>query len=589
MPAVDKANLLVVDDRPDKLLAFSSILEQLEQNVITVQSGEEALKQVLAHDFAVILLDVHMPGMDGLETAALIRKRRKSAHTPIIFITAYADEMHTAQGYSLGAVDYILSPVVPEILCTKVKVFVDLFLMTQEVKRRAEERVALVREQAARVAAEAARRRSAFLAEAAATLASSLDLNTLLAGVSRLVVPFLADLFALILDDAQNGLQRAQVTWSQGGDGEAVRTASLDTSPNTALMEAVERVLASGEVEFLTDPGSWRTSPEEPDSAAPDFLPHLTALFPLRARGRPLGVLCLALGPSGRHYEAADLELADDLASRVAIALDNALLLAREQAARAELAEKAGELLKLNSALERSNSELDAFAYIVSHDLKEPLRGIHNYSQFLIADYADKLDEAGVAKLQTLMRLTQRMQALLDSLFYYSRVGRQDLALAQVDLQQALEEALELLHARVQESGVQISLPRPLPMLLADRARIGEVFSNLIANAIKYNDKSEKRVEIGFTRPACEPGAEAAPPVFYVRDNGIGIDARHAETVFHIFKRLHGRDAYGGGVGAGLTIVKKIVERHGGRIWIESTPGEGSTFHFTLSASGSSP
>src|SRR6266702_5426645 len=116
-----KCNILVVDDLPDKLLVLESILAELAQNVITVRSGEEALRRVLKHDFAVILLDVNMPGMDGLETAAYIRRRKKSAHTPIIFITAFADEIHTARGYSLGAVDYILSPIVPQVLRSKVK------------------------------------------------------------------------------------------------------------------------------------------------------------------------------------------------------------------------------------------------------------------------------------------------------------------------------------------------------------------------------------------------------------------------------------------------------------------------------------
>src|SRR5881392_873346 len=146
----DKTNILLVDDLPEKLLVLSSVLEELDQNIITARSGEEALRRVLEQEFAVILLDVNMPGMDGLETAAMIRRRRKSAHTPIIFITAFADEMHTAQGYSLGAVDYILSPVVPEVLRTKVKVFVELFRMAQQVRRQADEQVALAHEQAAR-------------------------------------------------------------------------------------------------------------------------------------------------------------------------------------------------------------------------------------------------------------------------------------------------------------------------------------------------------------------------------------------------------------------------------------------------------
>src|SRR5436190_4309982 len=154
MSSADKVNILVVDDLPDKLLVLGSVLEELGQNIIAARSGEEALRRVLENDFAVILLDVAMPGMNGFETAELIRRRKKSAHTPIIFITAFSDELHTSQGYSLGAVDYILSPVVPEVLRTKVRVFVELFLMTQQVRRQADERVALAEEQAARAAAE---------------------------------------------------------------------------------------------------------------------------------------------------------------------------------------------------------------------------------------------------------------------------------------------------------------------------------------------------------------------------------------------------------------------------------------------------
>ena len=148
------ASILIVDDRADKLLVLQSLLEPLGQDVVLAHSGEEALKHMLEREFAVILMDVNMPTMDGLETAALIRKRRKTAHTPIIFITAYADEMHTARGYSLGAVDYILTPIVPGVLRTKVKVFVDLFLMASQIKDQAEQRIALAEEQAARLAAE---------------------------------------------------------------------------------------------------------------------------------------------------------------------------------------------------------------------------------------------------------------------------------------------------------------------------------------------------------------------------------------------------------------------------------------------------
>jgi two-component system, sensor histidine kinase len=156
MSVDDKAKILIVDDVPDKVLSIEVILEDLHQTVVSVHSGADALRSLLHDDFAVILLDVNMPGMDGFETASMIRQRQRSEHTPIIFLTALPDDTHATRGYSLGAVDYILTPVVPEVLRTKVAVFVDLWRMTQQAKRQADERVALAHEHAARVAAERA-------------------------------------------------------------------------------------------------------------------------------------------------------------------------------------------------------------------------------------------------------------------------------------------------------------------------------------------------------------------------------------------------------------------------------------------------
>src|SRR3954463_13000540 len=160
----EPTNILVVDALPEKLLVYRTILGELNQNLITAGSGEDALRAVLTHDFAVILLDVNMPGLNGLETAALIRKRKRSAHTPIIFLTAFADEVRAAEGYAQGAVDYIATPVVPAILRAKVRVFADLYRMTQQVKRQADERVALAEERTKRAAAEGESRRVRVLA-----------------------------------------------------------------------------------------------------------------------------------------------------------------------------------------------------------------------------------------------------------------------------------------------------------------------------------------------------------------------------------------------------------------------------------------
>ncbi|QDL08639.1 cyanobacterial phytochrome A [Brasilonema octagenarum UFV-E1] len=252
---------------------------------------------------------------------------------------------------------------------------------------------------------------------------------------------------------------------------------------------------------------------------------------------------------------------------------------------------KADELAKLNLELERSNTELDAFAYIASHDLKEPLRGIHNYASFLIEDYADILDQDGVEKLQTLLRLTSRMEDLIESLLHFSRLGRMELNLQLTDTNELVQHAIQVIKLSMTSEDVEFRIPRPLPTLKCDRIQLAQVFTNLISNAMKYNSRSEKWIEIGYLDEADTPKNCLQPQnshdgeiaiIFYVRDNGIGIKKQYLETIFRIFKRLHGKNHYGGGTGAGLTIAKKIVERHNGRIWVESTYGEGSTFYFAL-------
>jgi light-regulated signal transduction histidine kinase (bacteriophytochrome) len=240
---------------------------------------------------------------------------------------------------------------------------------------------------------------------------------------------------------------------------------------------------------------------------------------------------------------------------------------------------KADELAAINGELERSNQELDAFAYIASHDLKEPLRGIHNYSTFLREDYRDILEADGVEKLDTLIRLTKRMEDLIDSLLHFSRLGRQELRLQVLNLDRIVEDVSEVLRMSYGEGNIEIRAPRSLPPVRGDRVLIEEVLLNLIGNGIKYNTGTDRRVEIGYL----DPGAVREDDVtFFVRDNGIGIREKHLESIFRIFKRLHAPGTYGGGTGAGLTIVKKIIERHGGKIWVESVYGSGSTFYFTL-------
>jgi light-regulated signal transduction histidine kinase (bacteriophytochrome) len=247
---------------------------------------------------------------------------------------------------------------------------------------------------------------------------------------------------------------------------------------------------------------------------------------------------------------------------------------------------KINELAEINLELERSNTELDAFAYIASHDLKEPLRGIHNYSNFLLEDYAEVLNAEGVDKLHTLIKLTKRMEDLINALLHFSRLGRQELSFQSFNLNQSLEAISELFTVSKGGENIEIRIPRSLPNIIGDRVLLEEVFTNLISNAFKYNNQSEKWAEIGFLEPTTSDSLEqpSTPKLltFYVKDNGIGIQEKHMDAIFRIFKRLHGLNKYGGGTGVGLTIVKKIIERHHGRIWIESSYGAGTTFYFTL-------
>nr|GFB97548.1 ethylene receptor 1 [Tanacetum cinerariifolium] len=211
-----------------------------------------------------------------------------------------------------------------------------------------------------------------------------------------------------------------------------------------------------------------------------------------------------------------------------------------------------------------------------------PLRATHYPTRY----YAELLDEEGVSKLQTLVRLSQRMEALIDSLLQMSRIGRLDLEVQPTNMNQLVAEVLELLHPRLEQTHTTVEVRGPLPTVPADPTRLREVLNNLLSNALKYSDKTERYVVVGEATPGKAGIRGAANPddyyVFYVQDNGIGIDPRHHDTIFRIFRRLHAQDKYGGGTGAGLAIAKKMIEKHGGELWVESVIGQGATFYFSI-------
>jgi len=252
---------------------------------------------------------------------------------------------------------------------------------------------------------------------------------------------------------------------------------------------------------------------------------------------------------------------------------------ARElEVARAKIQQQADQLRRHAQKLDQINHNLDEFAYIVSHDLKEPLRGIAAYCDILYEDYGEQLDEDGVRRLGTLGELCRRLERLVAAVLEYCRIGGKLPGEGEVDLDLAVRMAVASLESAISRSGGDVLIDRPLGMGRGDGTLITQIFANLIGNGLKFNSSDPPRVEVGWL--------DEKPRIFYVRDNGIGIAKKHHDEVFNIFRRLHSKKRYEG-TGAGLTIVQKIIQAHGGRIWLESEKDAGSTFFFTLEKVGS--
>lgn len=249
----------------------------------------------------------------------------------------------------------------------------------------------------------------------------------------------------------------------------------------------------------------------------------------------------------------------------------------RRKQLEAELREKHMRLARSNLELERRNRELDEFTRVVSHDLKEPLRGLIAFSDFLAQDEPERLGPQGLEYVRHLRDAAARMRALVDDLLRLSRAGREVGDLAPVALQELLGLIQRDLTASLRARNAELVIAAGLPVVWGDHTRIAQLLTNLIANGIKYNRSDAPCVEVG----AGEDEEPEGMATLFVRDNGIGIDARYHEKIFQLFRRLHARDEFEG-TGAGLAICQKIVHAHGGRIWVESTPGAGSTFWLTL-------
>ncbi len=539
---IQKETILLVDDRPANLLVYKTILEELGQTLITANSGEEALKLVLKHDFAVILLDVNMPTMNGFETAALIRKRRKSAATPIIFLTAFNDEANIAQGYASGAVDFMPTPVVPEVLKAKVRVFIELSQMRRQAALQAEERMR-------REAAEEAAWKAAFLARVSDGLARSQSQADLLSALVRLPVPDLADM-AVAWFNNEGG--HTSIEWSQNLTGG--ETPPLCPKAIPWLDQLIMEVADSGLARVLED-----IPHVEPIDGIPFGNLGSARALPLTVPGQTThGVLVLACVKSRQASQISGL-LAADLAYRIGVALENVMLMER---------------------IREGDRRKDEFLGMLAHELRNPLAPIINCLQ--LQKMIDPADPRMGKIHETIDRQARHMGRLIDDLLDATRLahGKILLRTERCDLNTIVRQTVEDYRNVIDSSGLEleVDLPAETVWIDGDPTRLIQAIGNLLHNAHKFSNPGGKvTVRLGLD-------AEGAAARVVVADTGIGIERSMLSHVFDVFRQAEqGLDRSRGGLGLGLALVKGLTQLHGGEVQAFSAGlGEGAEFIIRL-------
>jgi len=565
-PPAERVNILVVDDLPEKLLVFGTVLEELGQNLVFVRSGKDALREVLQREFAVILLDVNMPDLDGFETAQMIREYQKSAHTPIIFITSYADEMQTSRGYSLGAVDYILSPVVPEVLRSKVRVFVSLHAMQRQVRRQADDRAAMMAAEAARHAAEESNRRSAYLLHASRELGASLDEAVGVEQLVALVVPRLAAAAVVLLVDENGSGRSALAALTRPGGLARLPLRLAELAPPLRL--ALERAIGDkcrAVVPVLPE-DRLGPAPFGPGAAQqlPDALRSVTAL-PLLSGDRVLGALLVV------DAGEPDWQSLEDLAGRAAMAFENARLYR-------SLQNQIVERRAAEAGLHAANRRKDEFLAMLSHELRNPMAAIRSALEVIRRVAPEQPNVAWASEV--LHRQLRQMTRLIEELLDVARISQNKIVLARepVDLGAVIAQSVETARPFIDEREQTLSVTQPdEPVWLqGDFSRLTQIVSNLLHNASKYSGDGAL-IEL-------RSGVDDSGALISVRDHGMGIDAELLPRIFDLFAQgARGLDRAQGGLGVGLTLAMRLAQLHGGHIEAHSDGADrGSEFRVRL-------
>ncbi|MBA4149551.1 MAG: response regulator [Verrucomicrobia bacterium] len=511
-----KVNILIVDDRDDKLLALEAVISTLNENIVKARSGKEALRHLLQTDFAVILLDVAMPGMDGFETAALIRKRPQSELTPIIFVTSLnAAENQIVEGYSLGAVDYILSPIIPDVLKTKVSVFVELYKKTDQIKRQAE------------------RIRQIEQAEHKRQLAEAVDRLEMETQRNRF---FTLSIDLLGIADFTGHFLQLNPTW--------------------------EKILGFTEAELKSKSGFDLVHPED-HGAMCEQMKALQKGSTVYFEGR----YCCKSG----SYRWLAWTAAPFLSEKLIYIF--ARDITDKKATEGEIKSLNSQLTKRVNELSEINGELESFNYSISHDLRAPLRAMQGFAHMLVQEYADVLDDTGKQFAQRIVNSSMYMDTLLHDLLDYSRLTRSQLEPAHITLEGVLSEIVAQHRKDINDRSAELQIARPLLPVYAHLPTLRQVLSNLITNSMKFVD-SQKIPSIKVWTEKREGSVR-----IWVEDNGIGIAKEHQDRVFGLFERLHTREYPGTGVGLALVrkgvermggcVGLESEKGKGSRFWVE--------------------
>ena len=595
-----KVDILVVDDNPTNLVAAAAILNELGQNVVKATSGAEALRRLLTQEFALIILDVRMPDMDGYETARLIRDRDKTRATPIIFLTAFdRSEAQVMRAYELGAVDFLQKPIVPTVLKSKAAVFVELFRKTIEVTRQSEvlrevekkehERALVVARQKweaekLRAEMEQSRRAAEVIAAKAAELAHTVSereraeealrqSNQRLRLLSETATRLLhgarpQDLVTSLFDQisAHLGLEVELGFTVDNGHGLVLDSwAGLDEGIAHAragqiLDEVCDKVVSERRRLIVENLGMGDRFPAMRALGVEAFV-----CYPLLAQGRLMGTLIFGTRRRG-VFEIDELAVMQVFCDQVAVAMERARLLL--------------ELERRNRELAESDRRKDEFLAMLGHELRNPLAPMMTALQ-LMRLRGDE-DKAVVKAHRAMDRQLRHIVRLVDDLLDVSRInsGKIELRKEVVDLAGVLEHGLATSRPLIADRGHHLHVDAPIEPVhvQVDPTRISQVISNLLNNAAKYTPHGGNiwlGVEIA--------GSDL---IVRVRDDGMGIDPAEMGRVFELFVQTHAANERAqGGLGIGLTLVKRLIELHGGEVSGESK-GAGTGSEFTVRLPG---